>query len=303
MRIVILGYPGYIAHALYIYLKNTHEIICFGRSIKNATNFFHIDFQRTNDFDHLLAEFQPDWIIDTIGVRNLYQGIKKIEENRDYFLHQHILIAIQKYSKKTKYIYFSSRQEYGVPKLLPVGEDHVVLPISAYGKHKVKVTKMIKEQSVKLSIKSIVLKLSNVFGWMNSDDTYKYSKSSAINQMVFEAYHKKNLQVYQPGTQLRDYLYLTDLCELIKKILTKNKKSEFAIFNLGSGQAFSIINMAKIIAEKTNVNLSFVSWPKNVKDVETGSYVSNINLVKNTFSWKPTVNFSQGIDLCLKNLG
>ena len=52
------------------------------------------------------------------------------------------------------------------------------------------------------------------------------------------------------GNQLRDFLYIEDFVQLIIKIIL-SKKTNYGIYNVGSGQPVSIKKLVNTIFEKT----------------------------------------------------
>jgi UDP-glucose 4-epimerase len=299
MKIILIGFPGYIASSINEKLSKSHQLIVFGKSAPQTPPLsYRSNFKEKTLFSEVLRSFQPDWVIDSAGITNLYQREPlKNSQQSDITTHRNILEAISNSSPQTKYLYFSSRQEYGIPTKIPVKENEKIKPISKYGSEKALISQMIKEMSHKLSLHSTVLRLSNLYGWPKNRISSKYSSSSAVNSMIFSAYMGSDLKVYSPGEQLRDYLHIEDLSALIEKILEKDTSSFFRTFNVGSGKGISIANMASIIAARFKKKTLLCEWPPHVKEVETGSYVSDISLVKKQFDWKPTIPFNLGIDL------
>lgn len=303
MKILILGFPGYIARVIFEELKTSNQVIVLGRSSPHSPPiFFKSDLKNMDELSSILSSFQPDWVIDTVGEKDLYKKTNLEIKNLELIIHQNILLSLSKVSPKSKYLFFSSRQEYGIPNHLPVNEDHPILPISTYGEKKAQISEMIKNLATNLSLQSTVLRLSNVYGWSDHPLPSQIFSSSAINSMIISAHQGINLKVYKPGNQMRDYLYLTDLTSLIKKILLASPLPLFSIFNIGSGKGLSIYQMANNIAHYHNVKVELKSWPQNIKQVETGSYISDISKAKKAFLWEPTINFEQGLTLFSQKL-
>ena len=49
------------------------------------------------------------------------------------------------------------------------------------------------------------------------------------------------------GTAIRDYLYVVDLCDAhviaIERLIKENNKEQFEIFNLGTGNGYSVMQI------------------------------------------------------------
>ena len=109
------------------------------------------------------------------------------------------------------------------------------------------------------------------------------------------------LTIFGSGKQLRDYLYIEDLIDVFEILITK-KNPAGEIYNVGSGQGISIVNMAqKIVQISGGGRIKYLPWPRQEKSVETGDYISNITKIKLALGWEPKTDLDRGIKLSLDN--
>lgn len=195
------------------------------------------------------------------------------------------------YSPKTKLVLSSSRLEYGNPQYLPVDENHATIPTSAYGLSKLAATQMAMVNHLNNDLRVTIFRTSNVYG---PHPNGKFSGYNVINHFIDLATRNKTLTIYGQGEQERDYLYIDDMIEAF--LLTLNSRPKGQIYNLGYGHAIKFKDMAKLIIKMIGKGkLRFVEWPTDLKDVETGSYISDISKIKKDFNFQPKVNFDEGI--------
>ncbi|OGD88071.1 hypothetical protein A2693_02670 [Candidatus Curtissbacteria bacterium RIFCSPHIGHO2_01_FULL_40_12] len=201
------------------------------------------------------------------------------------------------YSSKTKLMLSSSRLEYGNPQYLPVDENHPTIPTSAYGLSKLIATQMAQIYYRTNNLDVTIFRTSNVYG---PHQTPTFSGYNVINHFIDLVTQNKTLTIYGQGEQERDYLYVDDLIEAF--LLTLRLKSAGQIYNLGYGKGIKFIEMAKLIIKMVGKGkVRFVEWPTDAKDVETGSYISDISKIKKELGFTPKVDFEEGILRTINN--
>ena len=208
-----------------------------------------------------------------------------------------MLALVCKISPKTKIILSSSRLEYGTPKKLPVGENHPTEPNSIYGLSKLLATQyaLVLAKTQKLNV--TILRTSNTYGPHEKEKFHGYN---LINHFIDLAKSDKEIVIFGHGDQLRDYIYIDDLIDAF--ILANQKISSGKIYNLGYGKGVSLMEMATLIVEKTGKgNIVSRPWPQEYKNVETGSYISDIRAVNKDLNFVPRTTFVQGIIKTINN--
>ena len=152
----------------------------------------------------------------------------------------------------------------------------------------------------------IALMPTNIYG---INDRYDVEKSHVIPAMILKFLNakksnKKIVKVWGDGTPKREFLYSDDLAEAIRIVLnTSNRKilklcqNKFPILNIGSGDIFSIKNLANLIKNKVRFkgNIFFdKSYPNGVAKKNL-----NYDRIKR-LNWRPKINLTKGLDIILK---
>ncbi|MBR1774793.1 MAG: ADP-glyceromanno-heptose 6-epimerase [Bacteroidales bacterium] len=114
------------------------------------------------------------------------------------------------------------------------------------------------------------LKFFNVYG---PNEYHKQRMASVIlhafNQInnsgkvcLFKSYKEG----YEDGWQLRDFVYVKDLVDVMYFFMVNKPKSD--IYNIGTGHARSFWDLAKntFVAMNRNVNIEFISMPEDIRD-------------------------------------
>lgn len=200
------------------------------------------------------------------------------------------------YSQDTKLVISGSRLEYGIPIYLPVDEKHPTLPNSIYGLSRLIASQIVVSFIKKNNLKTTIIRTSNVYG---PHPKTKFQGYNVINSFIDLALQGKDLTIYGRGRQVRDYIYIDDLVEAF--MLCSKEKANGQIYNLGFGKGISFKGMVKLIQKTAGKGkLNYRQWPKDIKDVETGDYITDITKIKKELNFTPKVNFQKGIEKTMK---
>ena len=185
------------------------------------------------------------------------------------------------------FIQAGSSLEYGKMKS-PQLEKLKTNPISFYGKAKYLASKFILK--FQRDFKIIILRMYQIYG--------PFQKSNRlIPQVINSCIHKKNFPCTD-GKQLRDFLYVDDLNNLILKII-KKKKLKSGIYNVGSGKPTQVKKIIKKI-----VNISHGGKPNfgeiQMRKDELNNLYPNIQKIKKNFKWSPKVSLEEGLKKTIK---
>ena len=204
--------------------------------------------------------------------------------------------SIVKYSPTAKLVISSSRLEYGMPEYLPVNENHPTLPTSVYGLSKLTATQLALLYAKTHKLNTIIFRTSNVYG-PHSKKTF--DKYNIVNYFIDQAQNGQSLTIFGTGNQKRDYIYIDDFINALLLATTSKKSSQ--VYNLGFGQGIKLKDMTKMIIKAVGIGrIVYKQWPKDYKEVETGSYISDISKIQKELDFKPKIDFETGIRKTLK---
>ncbi len=230
-----------------------------------------------------------------------FSGSKESNENRfksfqiNTLATVNLMELIVNYSPDTKIIISSSRLEYGKPLNIPIDEKHKTKPTSAYGLSKLAATQMAQIFGNTRNLKYIVFRTSNVYG---PHEEKKFSGYNLVNYFIDQAKRGNNLIIFGKGDQLRDYIYIDDLTQAF--VMAAESEVQQQIYNLGSGKGISLKHMAQTIINSIGKGkIKYINWPKKYKEVETGSYITNLKKINKELGFSPKVRFADGIKMTI----
>lgn len=168
---------------------------------------------------------------------------------------------------------------------------------SPYGCSKGAADQYVNDYARIFNIDAFVLRQSCIYGI----NQFGIEDQGWVAWFVIASIMKKKFNIYGDGKQVRDILYIDDLCDLFHKIsVSKNKnKNKNIIFNVGGGNKFSLsllelINILK--KKKLNPKFMYSKWRKGDQKI----YISDNSKIINQFNWRPKINPNKGIDILIK---
>ena len=182
-------------------------------------------------------------------------------------------------------IYASSSAVYGN---LPVGDDQKekFSIKSPYAQDKLTVEHYAKIAFEIFNISSVGLRLFNVYGpGQRSNSPYSAVIPIFINRIL-----KKLPVIINGGYQTRDFVYVTDVVNIMIMAMKKiQKKGSFQTFNVGTGRSVKIDFLLKLIKKNIGFNPKIIKHKLEKFDPEksSGTYkkiFKYLNLKKNNFT-------------------
>jgi UDP-glucose 4-epimerase len=194
----------------------------------------------------------------------------------------------------------SSCTVYGQPKKLPVTEESPILPAeSPYGN-----TKQISEEIIGDTLKAnrnlnaISLRYFNPVGAHESAEIGELPLGVPANLIPFitqaAAGLRNELSVFGSdydtidGTAVRDYIHVVDLAKAhviaVERMLNKHQKSNYEVFNLGTGNGFSVLEVIKAFEQSTGTKLNYKIVERRAGDIE--KVWADTTFANNELGWK-----------------
>ncbi|SMF09240.1 NAD-dependent epimerase/dehydratase family protein [Desulfovibrio gilichinskyi] len=188
------------------------------------------------------------------------------------------------------FVFAGSAAEYGNEERLPVREKYAtdeVKHFSPYGASKYKFSSFLEKSGSGCS-----LRFFNIFG-PRQDPTSQYS--GVISRFIDFGLDGKNMVIFGDGTQSRDFLYVSDVVDsyLIAAGLDPLGRGPLTgIYNVGTGNGISILELANTVSALTAAPLEFVFKPERVGDIKhSRADVSKISAA----GFSPAVSFDDGL--------
>jgi dTDP-glucose 4,6-dehydratase len=119
----------------------------------------------------------------------------------------------------------------------------------------------------------------------------------AIGNFIGDALAGRNIAVSSDGTPMRSYLYAADLAIWLWTMLLGEREPEAnpEVFNVGSGEAISIGDLARLVVEELNPALEVKIALEPVEDAPRQQYVPDVTRVEARLGLKPLIELREAI--------
>lgn len=162
----------------------------------------------------------------------------------------------------------------------PLAEDAPKEAKTVYAANKLACEYLLQAYNVRYGIPYAVIRICVPYGNIVSAN-YSYG---TIGFFLRQAETGGPITLYGDGSLRRTFTHVADICSAVGGLIRSNSTG---IFNVG-GQDMSLLDAAKIIAEKKQVEISFVSWPSDALALESGSTVFASGRLERMTGWHTT---------------
>lgn len=162
-----------------------------------------------------------------------------------------------------RFVLASAAAVYGETPNAPVGEDMALDPLSPYGAAKA-AAEMYVRAFAHAGLDSGSLRLFNVYGARQRPDA---AYSGVITLFADRLRRGLPLTVFGDGAHTRDYVHVSDIARAFLRALTCKEPLRGRAFNIGTGQAISLLHLADVLGRVLGVEPVIESRPERPGDI------------------------------------
>jgi UDP-glucose 4-epimerase len=184
-------------------------------------------------------------------------------------------------------IFASSSSVYGDPLKIPIPEDHLLSPRSPYAASKAAGEALIQAFSSIYGYRPIILRIFNVYGPKQSR-----AYAGVVIEFIRRVLRREPPIIYGDGEQTRDFIHISDVIDAIMKAMSIERAR--GVFNIGSGKAVTINQLAKLILKTLNrEDLKPVYAPPRPGDIKHS--IADITKSRKILGFEPKISLEEGI--------
>jgi len=324
MTILVTGAVGFIGFHLCKSLINDGERVV---GFDNINDYYDPELKKARlniltSFDKNLFTFVKGYLEDKDCIKNIFlsqkpkvvvnlaaqAGVRYSLENPKSYIDSNIvgfsnILEECRNNKVEHFIYASSSSVYGGNAKMPfVESDNVDHPVSLYAATKKSNELMAHAYSHLFDIPSTGLRFFTVYGpWGRPDMAlFLFTKSIIEN---------KPIKVFNNGAMVRDFTYIDDIVESIKRLIKKPptktniyKKRNFEpneswapykIFNIGNSDPTPLMDF--IVALENSLGKKAIKKYLPIQPGDVPSTESNNKLLEEWINFKPNTSIKDGI--------
>ena len=252
----------------YKYVKgNINNIKLIENLIKN--NDVIVNFAAESFVDRSISNAIPFLESNINGVFTILELIKK---NRKRFVH------------------ISTDEVYGSLKEKSAVEETRFNPSSPYSATKAAAELLINSYAKTYDSDCLITRCTNNYG-------PRQFAEKLIPKTIMLAYYEKEIPIYGTGKNIRDWLYVTDHCLAIEKVLHDGKKGES--YNISGNNEIDNITIVKEILALMNKSEDLITFVED-RPGHDFRYSMESKKIRNELKWSHEVDFNEGIKKTVK---
>jgi UDP-glucuronate 4-epimerase len=329
MKILVTGAAGFIGfHLSNVLVKQGHQVV----GMDNINDYYDVNLKYARlevlGIDRVSAEnwrktvssssydnftFQRLGLEDKEGLEALFSssnfevvcnlaaqaGVRYSLENPNAYVDSNLvgfvnILECCRHNKIKHLVYASSSSVYGTNTKIPFStEDAVDHPISLYAATKKSNELMAHTYSHLFELPTTGLRFFTVYGPWGRPDMALFLFTEAIVE-------GKSLKVYNHGNMERDFTYVADIVEGVKRIIEKPKSKEnlYKVYNIGNSNSVKLMDFIKEIEVQVGRK-----GDKDFMDIQPGdvakTWADVEGLIKD-YDYQPNTPVKQGISNFVK---
>ncbi len=298
MAILVTGGAGYIGSHTVVELQNAGLDVVV---VDNLVNSSKASLKRVEKITGKSVKFYECDINDVAGMNNIFDnedidsvihfaGLKavgeSVEKPLEYYMNNIsgslVLFDVMRKHGVKNIIFSSSATVYGDPAFVPITEECPKGEITnPYGKTKGMLEEILTDiQKADKEWNVILLRYFNPIGAHESgtigenpngipNNLMPYITQVAVGKLPQLGVFGNDYDTHD-GTGVRDYIHVVDLALGHVKAIEKLKENPgLAIYNLGTGHGYSVLDIVKNFEAASGVKIPYVIKPRRAGDIAT----------------------------------
>jgi len=311
--ILVTGGAGYIgSHACVALLSAGEDIVVFDNFCNsNRASMERVqqicgkpfavvegDVRDQSALENVLTKYRCTAVMHFAGLKSVQDSVAQPLEYYDQnVIGSHRLLRAMQNTGVNRIVFSSSATVYGIPQFLPYTEDHPLNAINPYGRTKLVVEEMLRDQYASDSNWGIaILRYFNPVGAHESGLIGEDPRGVPNNLVPFVAQvaigRRERLNVWgadyntPDGTGVRDYVHVMDLAAGHVAALKHLDSPKCFAVNLGAGAGNSVFEVIRAFEAASGKSIPYDIQPRRAGDLD--AYYAATEHASKLMGWKAT---------------
>lgn len=306
MKFLVSGGAGYIgAHMCKLLSESGHQLVVLDSLVAG-----HRAAVRWGDF--VKASLHDEVGLDRVFSSHAFDGVvhfaasiavgESVREPLAYYRNNvggtlNLLSVMKKHGVR-KLVFSSTAAIFGNPQYSPLDENHPTLPLSPYGRTKLMIEQILRDEAAAGKLDAVSLRYFNAAG---ADPDGELGEAHEPETHLIPLLLKRALgQIPEvtvfgedyptpDGTCIRDYIHIGDLCEahLLALDYMAAGNSGFHAFNLGNGTGYSVKQVLSAAESVVGRRIPVTLGPRRAGDADV--LVASSELAREKLGWQPRI--------------
>lgn len=308
--ILVTGGAGYIgSHACVALLCAGEDVVIFDNFCNSnrvlpsriekicgkAPAVVEGDIRNQAAIEGALIEYRCTAVVHFAGLKSVEDSVKDpLNYYDNNVVGTHRLLAAMRNTQVQKIIFSSSATVYGIPQFLPYTEDHPLSAVNPYGRTKLAVEDMLRDQFASDPKWSVgILRYFNPAGAHESGLIGEDPIGVPNNLVPFVAQvavgRRDRLNVWgddyntPDGTGVRDYIHVMDLASGHLAALNLLDSPRCFAVNLGTGVGRSVFEVIQAFEKASGMRIPYEIRPRRPGDID--AYYASTDYAARLLGW------------------
>jgi UDP-glucose 4-epimerase len=300
-RILVTGGAGYIGSVVVGQLvkRGLEPIVVDDLShghraaLPSGTKLIVANIAEREALNQIFSEYQPAAVMHFAAFIEAGESMQRPEKYfRNNTANALTLLEVLLAHNVKRFVFSSTAALYGTPEKTPIEEEARLAPTNAYGESKLLVEQMLEWLHRIHGLRYSCLRYFNAAGAAGEqgEDHHPESHLIPIALQVAQG-QRKHVEIFgtdyptADGTCVRDYVHVSDLATAHLLVLEALKEKECLIYNLGSGDGFSVRQVIETVRKVTGHAIPAQESPRRPGDPAV--LVASPEKIKRELGWKP----------------
>jgi UDP-glucose 4-epimerase len=300
LKLLVTGGAGYVgsvvAHQL---VQAGHETVVLdnlskghGGAVPEGAGFVEVDLLDPENTGRVLSE-GFDGVLHFAALSLVGESVEQPERYyRNNVCGTLNLLEAMGEEGVSRLVFSSTAAVYGEPEEVPIPETAQASPTNPYGASKLAADRMIGAVAEARGLAATSLRYFNVAGASGRFGEDHHPETHLIPLVLQAAAGTRDsVRIFgtnyptRDGTAVRDYIHVEDLARAHLLALEAARPGEHRVYNLGSGEGFSVREVVEAARSVTGRKIDAVEAPRRAGDPAT--LVASSDRIRAELGWKP----------------
>ena len=302
MQLLVTGGAGYIGSVVAEQLLRAgHQVIIIDnlsrghrQAVPSGAELVVGDLADTEELTALFRRYRFDAVLHFAAFIEAGESMKYPETFfRNNTANALAVLEAMLAASVNRFVFSSTAALYGNPVRSPIQEEDALQPTNAYGESKLLVERMLEWFHRIHGLRYASLRYFNAAGAAAPDRGEAHQPESHLVPRLMKVAlgRQKEMEIFgtdyptKDGTCVRDYIHVSDLAAAHLLALDALDRAGKLIYNLGSGQGFSVRQVIEGVRRITGHAIPVVESPRRAGDPAV--LIASSDKIRRELNWKP----------------